>query len=127
MQPQDQITAPNGRRGVIVTVSPTGYTCEDAEGYFFVERELRTAWGAKLGGAINPELMALAERVKGRKAQMSVERIREILYPNIDGVRFFGSDRDDDIPLGTLPREQFLELRELLGLNPPEPTAGAAT
>jgi hypothetical protein len=47
----------------------------------------------------------------------TLERIREILYPNIDGPRFWGHENDVDVNLGTLPNEQWRELRKLLGFD----------
>lgn len=78
------ITAPDGRHGRLLARTATGdYVCADAAGTFLVPRpkakppkkvkapKAKRAWqpsAGQSGGPMNPEILAIAARVKAREA-----------------------------------------------------------
>ena len=46
-------------------------------------------------------------------------RIRQILSIQLQAVLFWNAERHEDVPLGTMPREEFMELRALMFDEPP--------
>ena len=82
MTPNQLLTCQKtGRTGIFIREEAKGYLCRapnSSGARFYIQRPHRgdgksraedthTPWGAILGGAMNPELLALAQRIKARE------------------------------------------------------------